>query len=150
MARRGYGFVNIKGLTDEPGSEAVLKAWRDAGYPLGNHGAAHLNLEKAPSIEAWQEDVSAGEPLIAKYMKGADWRWYRFPNLAAGSEPVLHDAAAAYLGERGWPGKQIHGLEDTAHRDEISLRDVLIPGRAEHARENTNWSTLSTLPPDRG
>ncbi len=54
------------------------------------------------------------------------------------------------LRKASWPSKQIHGLEDTAHRDEISLRDVLIPGRAEHARENTDWSTLSTLPPDQG
>ena len=95
-----YGFVNAAKIGTDPDSAAVLDAWRAAGYPLGNHGATHLNLERAPSIDAWRADVIRGEPPLARAMRGADWHWYRFPNLAAGN--ARHDAAAAFLGERGY------------------------------------------------
>src|SRR5262249_13276783 len=32
-----YGFVNAKGLEGAPENEEVLRAWREAGHPLGNH-----------------------------------------------------------------------------------------------------------------
>lgn len=94
-----FGFVNAARIAREPGSEAVLDAWRAAGYPLGNHTASHMNLARAESFAAWREDVIAGEPAVAKRMQGKDWRWLRFPNLAAG--PRL-DEALAFLGSRGY------------------------------------------------
>lgn len=95
-----YGFVNAIGIKNEPGSEAVLDAWRKAGYPLGNHTYSHMNLDSAASLEAWQADVVAGEPEIASRMTGADWHYLRYPFLAAGS--ARHDAALAYLRGRGY------------------------------------------------
>ena len=95
-----YGFVNAAGIKNEPGSEAVLDAWRKAGYPLGNHTYSHMNLDSAASLEAWQADVVAGEPEIASRMASADWHYLRYPFLAAGS--ARHDAALAYLRGRGY------------------------------------------------
>ncbi|SDF73728.1 hypothetical protein SAMN05216320_1011149 [Duganella sp. OV458] len=60
---RTFGFVNAVKIIREPGSETVLDAWRGAGQPLGNHSCSHLSLTRAPSFEAWQEDVIAGEPV---------------------------------------------------------------------------------------
>lgn len=40
---QAYGFVNAVKISREPGSEAVLDAWRSAGYLLGNHGYSHLS-----------------------------------------------------------------------------------------------------------
>jgi peptidoglycan/xylan/chitin deacetylase (PgdA/CDA1 family) len=97
-----YGFVNAAKVQDEPASEAVLAAWRDAGYPLGNHTFTHFNLDRAPSLEAWEADVIAGEPLVERYMTGHDWRYLRFPNLSAGNDPVRHDGAASFLALRGY------------------------------------------------
>lgn len=77
-----FGFVNAAKIEREPGSDAVLDAWRAAGYPLGNHTFSHMNLERAPSLQAWQADVVAGEAAVAARMEGADWRVLRFPNLA--------------------------------------------------------------------
>lgn len=94
-----FGFVNAARMAREPGSEAVLDAWRAAGYPLGNHTASHLDLERAASFAAWREDLLAGEPAVAQRMAGADWRWLRFPNLSAG--PRL-DQALAFLSARGY------------------------------------------------
>jgi len=94
-----FGFVNAARADKEPGSEAVLDLWRQAGYPLGNHTANHLNLERAPSFGDWRADVLAGEPAVASRMAGADWRWLRFPNLAVG---VRRAEALAFLAERGY------------------------------------------------
>ena len=95
-----YGFVNAIGIKNEPGSAAVLEAWRKAGYPLGNHTYSHMNLDNAASLDAWQADVAAGEPEIASRMAGADWHYLRFPYLAAGA--ARSDAALAYLRGRGY------------------------------------------------
>lgn len=80
-----FGFVNAGRLKDEPESEPVLDAWRKAGYPLGNHTYSHMNLARAPSLEAWKADVIAGETVINTRMQGEDWRFLRLPNLAAGA-----------------------------------------------------------------
>jgi sialate O-acetylesterase len=96
-----YGFVNAKKIADDPGSEAVLDAWRNAGYPLGNHTFSHMNLNRAASLEAWQADVIAGEPEVARRMQGADWHYLRFPNLAAGDR-ARSEGALAFLAARGY------------------------------------------------
>ncbi|WP_129586424.1 polysaccharide deacetylase [Sphingomonas montana] len=77
----------------------MLDIWRNAGYPLGNHGYDHLNLNRAKTIAAWTADVVAGEPMVAKHMTGRDWHYYRFPNLAAGTGE-RHIAAADVLKTR--------------------------------------------------
>jgi peptidoglycan/xylan/chitin deacetylase (PgdA/CDA1 family) len=95
-----FGFVNAAKLKDNPEGDALLDAWRKAGHPLGNHTASHLNLERAPSLEAWIADVEAGEPAVASRMQGQFWRWLRFPNLTVGS--TRRDGALAYLRDKGY------------------------------------------------
>lgn len=97
-----YGFVNANKIAEEPGSEAVLDAWRGAGYPLGNHTFSHMNLGRAASLDAWEADVIAGEPEVARRMQGADWHYLRFPNLSAGSDPERGGGAQAFLAARGY------------------------------------------------
>jgi peptidoglycan/xylan/chitin deacetylase (PgdA/CDA1 family) len=97
-----YGFVNAKKIEDEPGSEAVLDAWRSAGYPLGNHTFSHMNLSRAASLEGWEADVIAGETEVSKRMQGADWHYLRFPNLAAGSDQERSNGAIGFLASRGY------------------------------------------------
>lgn len=97
-----FGFVNAAKLEQEPGSAAVLDQWRAAGHPLGNHAWSHMNLNRAPTLAAWQADVVAGEPAVAARMAGADWHWFRYPNLAAGADAATRDAALAWLKARGY------------------------------------------------
>lgn len=97
-----FGFVNAAKLEQEPGSAAVLDLWRAAGHPLGNHAYTHMNLNRAPSLAAWQADVVAGEPAVAERMAGADWHWFRYPNLAAGNDDATREAALAWLKGRGY------------------------------------------------
>lgn len=115
---QAYGFVNAAKLTQEPGGEAVLDAWRAAAYPLGNHAFTHLNLDRAASLQAWQEDVIAGEPAVAGRMAGLDWRYLRFPNLSTGATRERHDGAAAFLAGRGYRIAHVSvSFDDWAHSE---------------------------------
>lgn len=95
-----FGFVNAAKLKNQVDGDAVLDAWRKAGYPLGNHTYTHMNLERAPTLAAWQADVEAGEPAVASRMQDADWRYLRFANLAVGAS--RREGALAYLRARGY------------------------------------------------
>ncbi|KEQ52734.1 Polysaccharide deacetylase precursor [Sphingobium chlorophenolicum] len=97
-----YGLVNVGKLERDSDGAAVLDRWRRAGYSLGNHSYSHMNLNRAPSLEAWEADVVTGEQEIASRMEGADWRYFRFPNMAAGRDKAQHDSAMAFLKERGY------------------------------------------------
>jgi len=97
-----WGFVNARRIAEQPASAAALDDWRRAGYPLGNHAFSHLGLSQAPSLQAWQDDVAAGEAAVAARMEGRDWHVLRYPFLDAGSDPARHAAAAAWLKARGY------------------------------------------------
>lgn len=111
-----FGFVNAVKLTSEPASAAVLDAWRAGGYPLGNHTYSHMDLERAPSLQAWQADVLAGESAVASRMQGAQWRYLRFPFLDAGIG--RHDDAMAFLRARGYRIAEVSvSFDDWAYTD---------------------------------
>ncbi len=96
-----FGFVNARGLADEPDSAAALDLWRAAGYPLGNHTYGHLGLSQAATLDAWIDDAVRNEPVLAARMEGADWRWLRYPFLDAGAG-ARHDGALAWLHGHGY------------------------------------------------
>ena len=52
-----YGFVNGVQLEREPASAPMLKDWRDAGFPLGNHTWSHMNLNTS-SLADWEADLA--------------------------------------------------------------------------------------------
>ncbi len=92
---QAWGFVNAHGLVGEPDSIAVLKEWRAAGFPLGNHTYSHMGLSGKP-LAAWTADLEEGEPVLDAMMQGENWRFLRFPFLDGG-DASNHDAAIAYL-----------------------------------------------------
>lgn len=97
-----YGFINGVQLAREPGSGAVLLAWRRAGFPLGNHGWQHLSLDKIDEA-TFEAEVERNEPILRHAMGSADWRWMRFPFLDEGyPDPAKRAAARAYLARRGY------------------------------------------------
>ena len=97
-----FGFVNARALAVEPNSVQVLDIWRKAGYPLGNHTYSHLSIDSAETQDVWERDVEAGEGPIVPRMAGADWRYFRYPFLAAGSDPVRREGGYAFLRMRGY------------------------------------------------
>ena len=96
-----YGFINARVIGDEPGLRSVLTIWRDAGFPLGNHGFAHLNLHNA-SESAFEHDITDNEPTLQSLMPEGGWRWFRYPFLNEGDTPAKHQRIADFLKARGY------------------------------------------------
>jgi len=91
-----YGFVNAKRIQEDASSEQVLQHWRDAGLPLGNHTFSHMDLN-TNSVEAFEQDLLANEPILQKFMGDQDWRWLRFPFLREGDTVEKHRVISAFL-----------------------------------------------------
>jgi len=113
-----WGFINAVALVKEADSEAALDVWRKAGYPLGNHAYTHMGLSQAPSLDAWEADVRANEPVLEKHMAGKDWHVLRYPFLDAGGEGARHDDALAWLKARGYRIADVTlGFDDWAYTE---------------------------------
>jgi peptidoglycan/xylan/chitin deacetylase (PgdA/CDA1 family) len=96
-----YGFVNGVLTEAEPLSTPMLKEWRDAGLPLGNHTWSHMNLNQH-SLAEWEADTLKSEALLKSYMGSEDWHWLRYPNLAEGDTPEKREGARKFLAEHGY------------------------------------------------
>jgi lysophospholipase L1-like esterase len=96
-----YGFVNAADLEKNPTDVEVLKAWRTAGFPLGNHSWSHMNLNQH-TVEEWEADVLRNEPVISPLMKGEDWHWFRYPFLAEGDTPEKRTAIRNFFLQHGY------------------------------------------------
>jgi lysophospholipase L1-like esterase len=96
-----YGFVNGEALEREPGSDAVFRAWRAAGQPLGNHTWSHMNLAQHPLTE-FEADATRMEPVLGQQMKDEDWHWFRFPYLSEGDTPEKKNGVRAFLAQHGY------------------------------------------------
>ena len=91
-----YGFVNGVRTEEEPGTAAVLKAWRNAGEPLGSHTWSHPDLETIAPAE-FEGDVEKNAPLLKTYMGGEDWHWLRYPYLHEGETVEKHREVRSWL-----------------------------------------------------
>ncbi len=113
---QAYGFVNAVGIQREPGSEEVLKVWRAAGFPLGNHTFTHNNVNSG-TPEAFEADIVANEATLQTYMGGNNWHYLRFPFLSAG-DAAHHDAVKTWLDAHNYRIADVSaGFDDWAYTD---------------------------------
>jgi peptidoglycan/xylan/chitin deacetylase (PgdA/CDA1 family) len=94
-----FGFINgahAAPTANEPDSTPVLKMWRDAGQPLGNHTWSHINIASA-TPEQFEAEIAQNEPLLKALMGEHDWRWLRYPFLSEGDTPDKRLAVRAWL-----------------------------------------------------
>jgi lysophospholipase L1-like esterase len=96
-----YGFVNGLFMEQNASSGEVLKRWRAAGFPLGNHTWSHMNLNQH-TAEEFEADLLRNEPLVGSLMAGEDWHWLRFPYLAEGDTPEKRSAIRSFLLQHGY------------------------------------------------
>ncbi|HJV43843.1 polysaccharide deacetylase family protein [Caulobacter sp.] len=90
-----FGFINGVHTQREPGSDVVLRLWREAGQPLGNHTWSHPNIiDLTP--EQFTAEIAQNEPMLKDLMGDKDWRWLRYPFLSEGDTPEKR------LAVRGW------------------------------------------------
>lgn len=90
-----FGFINGVQTQREPGSDAALKLWREAGQPLGNHTWSHKNIASL-TAEQFIAETAQNEPMLKALMGQEDWRWLRYPFLSEGDTPDKR------LAVRGW------------------------------------------------
>jgi peptidoglycan/xylan/chitin deacetylase (PgdA/CDA1 family) len=96
-----FGFINgaqAAATTTEPDSTPVLKMWRAAGPPLGNHTWSHQNL-KDLTPEQFAVETTRNEPLLKELMGKQDWRWLRYPFLSEGDTLEKRLTARAWLSD---------------------------------------------------
>lgn len=91
-----FGFINGVQTEREPASTPVLKMWRDAGQPLGNHTWSHPNLA-ALTPEQFTAEIAQNEPMLKDLMGDNDWRWLRYPFLSEGDTPEKRLAVRSWL-----------------------------------------------------
>lgn len=96
-----YGFINGGRGSEDPDSPSVLKAWRAAGQPLGNHTWAHLDLDKE-TPEEFATEVTRNEALLEGLMQKHDWHWLRYPYLHEGDTVDKHRAVRSWLVAHGY------------------------------------------------
>ena len=78
-----YGFINGARIAARDPTNGVLRAWRAAGQPLGNHTWAHVDIDRQTALQ-FEAAVAANEPVLQPLMDGEDWHWLRYPYLHAG------------------------------------------------------------------
>jgi peptidoglycan/xylan/chitin deacetylase (PgdA/CDA1 family) len=105
-APKVYGFVNAKKLELHPEDIEVLKLWRSAGFPLGNHTYAHLSLN-ASSADEFDKNVAADEPELKLLMGRQNWHWFRYPYLWEGDTLEKRHAVRQYLKEHKYQVAQV-------------------------------------------
>jgi peptidoglycan/xylan/chitin deacetylase (PgdA/CDA1 family) len=91
-----YGFINGTRPEADASSPAVLKAWRAAGQPLGNHTWAHQDLNNE-TPEQFVAEVTRVEPLLKQLMGNEGWHWLRYPFLHEGDTVAKRRAVRTWL-----------------------------------------------------
>jgi peptidoglycan-N-acetylglucosamine deacetylase len=126
-----YGFINGGRGEEDPSSPSVLRTWRVAGQPLGNHTWAHLDLNKE-TPEEFEAEVLRNEPLLRSLMGKRDWHWLRYPFLHEGDTVEKRRAVRAWLLAHGYKIAEVSmDFEDylwnepyarcVAKQDEVSI-----------------------------
>lgn len=111
-----FGFINAKTM-DSADHEDVLRVWREAGLPLGNHAYSHMDLHQN-TVEAFLADVAANEPVLERLMGKEDWRWFRFPFLHAGETAEKRRAVEDGLAQKGYRVAEVTiDFSDWAYHD---------------------------------
>jgi peptidoglycan-N-acetylglucosamine deacetylase len=133
-APKVYGFVNAKKLEQHPEDIEVLKLWRGAGFPLGNHTYAHLSLN-ASTAEEFDRNVAAAEPELKSLMGRQDWHWFRYPYLWEGDTLEKRHAVRQYLKDHKYHVAQVT----------LDFEDYLWNGPYARCAERNDTASLEWL-----
>ena len=101
------GFVNEEHLFHPVGQAdariAILSAWLDAGFDLGNHTFSHTSLNQV-ELKDWEDDVIQGENISRLLLtpRHKSLHYLRHPFLDAGPDLQTRRAAEAFLTGRGY------------------------------------------------
>lgn len=134
-----FGFVNGNGLDEDPANADVLRLWREAGFPLGNHAYSHMDLHANP-LESFERDITLNEAALQSFMGDADWRWFRFPFLREGDTPEKYAAVRQFLARRNYRVAHV-----TMNFDDYAYNDPYARCAAVNDRDGLAWLERSYL-----
>ena len=107
-----YGFTNGGQLPSGPELEEILRAWRQAGFVLGNHTYSHLDLTRASAAD-YVVDIERNEELLARLSPPGASKYFRYPYLREGNTREKRTAVREWLTARGYTIAQVTvSLED--------------------------------------
>jgi peptidoglycan/xylan/chitin deacetylase (PgdA/CDA1 family) len=93
-------------MEDEPDLIDVLKAWRAAGQPLGNHTYTHIGLNKQTPAQ-FIADIRKNEPTLISLAGSSDWRYLRYPYLSEGATLSKRHAVRTWLAANNYKVAQV-------------------------------------------
>lgn len=132
-----YGFINAVSLEDDPTLIDVLKTWRAAGQPLGNHTYTHTGLNKQTAAQ-FEADIQKNEPILASLAKdsksGADWHYLRYPYLWEGETLEKRHAVRDWLTANNYKIAQV-----TMHFDDYLWNDPYARCSALNDQPSIAW-----------
>jgi peptidoglycan/xylan/chitin deacetylase (PgdA/CDA1 family) len=75
-----YGFLCAEALVGHDEDLAGVKAWLDAGYPVGNHTYSHPSLSEI-GVDRYLEDVDRNEEPLRRLTGRPEYSWkvFRYP-----------------------------------------------------------------------
>jgi peptidoglycan-N-acetylglucosamine deacetylase len=140
------GFVNEKKIY-KPGEVderiKALQMWVDYGFELGNHTFSHPSLNHV-SLQAWEDDVIQGEPVIKMLMAPHHMtlRYFRHPYLDTGRDLLTRRQAEQFLTQRGyriapitldgWDWMFAGLYEDAKKRNDTALQQQIVKEYLAH------------------
>jgi peptidoglycan-N-acetylglucosamine deacetylase len=134
-----YGFINAGQLQQKPEDAEVLKMWRAAGFPLGNHAFSHMDLH-ANSADAFEQDIAANEPAMRTFMGSSDWQWFRYPYLREGDTPEKYKTVRTFLQQQKYRVAQV-----TLSFDDYAYNAPYARCLAKNDRGGIEWLEKSYL-----
>lgn len=114
----------------------ALRVWVDAGLELGNHSAAHLDLNRVPLAD-WLADIRRCDRYLRAFV-GRPVPYFRFPQLHRGPTPERKEAAGALLAKLAYRTAPVsvdnsEWILAAAYADAVLARDAAAMGRIGEA-----------------
>jgi peptidoglycan/xylan/chitin deacetylase (PgdA/CDA1 family) len=127
------GFVNESKLFLWNGIEArtaLLEAWLNAGFELGNHTYSHVAIDQVP-LETYKADVIKGETVTRRLLeaRGRRLHYFRHTQLRTGPTAEYKTALDAFLAQRGYRVAPV-----TVDNNDFMFADVYGRARAKGDR----------------
>ena len=96
-----YGFMNGGQLQHEPELEAIVRAWRQAGFVLGNHTYSHLDLTRVAAVD-YVADIERNEAVLKRFSRTETSRYFRYPYLHEGNTEDKRTTVREWLAARAY------------------------------------------------
>jgi peptidoglycan/xylan/chitin deacetylase (PgdA/CDA1 family) len=129
-----YGFANGEPLRRNPELEGVLRAWRQAGFRLGNHTFSHVDLTRVGTAD-YILDIEANEGLLERRSPPGSPKYFRYPYLHEGNTREKRKAIREWLAARDYTIAPVTvSLQDDWEWNDVYARCVGLGNTAAIAR----------------